>query len=95
MAVRVPDERALAIMYEALDEIVEVDDADVARAMKAMYVDTHNVAEGAGAASLAAAMRLARERPAAIAGRRVGLTLCGANVDHGMFAEVLRDTVLD
>jgi threonine dehydratase len=95
MAVRVPDERALAIMYDAVDEIVEADDDDVARAMKAMYVDTRTVAEGAGAASLAAAMRLARERPAAITGLRVGLTLCGANVDHGMFVGVLRDTVLD
>jgi threonine dehydratase len=62
--------------------------------MKAMYGDTHNLAEGAGAASLAAAMKLARERPAAIAGRRLGLTLCGANVDHDMFAQVLRDTEL-
>jgi threonine dehydratase len=94
MAVRVPDERALAILCAGVDEVVEVDDDEVARAMKAMYVDTHNLAEGAGAASLAAAMKLARERPAAIAGRRLGLTLCGANVDHDMFAQVLRDTEL-
>jgi len=95
MAVRVPDAQALAIICESVDEVVEVDDAAIARAMKALYVDTHNVAEGAGAASLAAAMTLALERPAAIAGRRVGLTLCGANVDHGMFADVLRDTALE
>lgn len=78
-----------------MDEVVEVDDTEVARAMKALYVDTHNVAEGAGAASLAAAMQWSRERPGALAGLRVGLTLCGANVDHEMFAAVLRDTVLD
>jgi threonine dehydratase len=95
MACRVPDERALAILYDAVDEVVEVDDGAVARAMKALYVDTHNVAEGAGAASLAAAMTLARTRPGTLAGRRIGLTLCGANVDHGMFADVLRDTELD
>jgi threonine dehydratase len=95
MAVRVPDPQALAVICDAVDEIVEVDDAAVARAMKALYVDTHNVAEGAGAASLAAAMNVARERPGSLAGRRIGLTLCGANVDHGAFAEVLRDTVLD
>jgi threonine dehydratase len=95
MACRVADERALAILYDAVDEVVEVDDADVARAMKAFYVDTHNVAEGAGAASLAAAMVLARDRPGAIAGKRLGLTLCGGNVDHDVFAQVLRDTALD
>lgn len=95
MAVRVPDPQALAIICAAVDEVVEVDDTAVARAMKVLYVDTHNVAEGAGAASLAAAMTLARERPAAIAGRRVGLTLCGANVDHGQFADVLRETALE
>lgn len=95
MACRVADPRALAMMRGAVDEVVEVDDDDVARAMKALYVDTHNVAEGAGAASLAAAMRVARERPGVFEGQRVGLTLCGANVDHDVFADVLRDTILD
>jgi threonine dehydratase len=56
---------------------------------KALYVDTHNVAEGAGAASLAAAMKLATERPESIKGKQIGLTLCGGNVDHDMFAGVL------
>ncbi len=95
MAVRVADPAALAMMLGEVDEVVEVDDDEVARAMKALYVDTHNVAEGAGAASLAAAMQWVRERPGGLAGRRVGLTLCGANVDHEMFAAVLRDTLLD
>ena len=95
MACRVAEPTALALMRGAIDGIVEVDDDAIARAMKALYVDTHNVAEGAGAASLAAAMRWARERPDEIAGRCVGLTLCGANVDHEVFAEVLRDTSID
>ena len=95
MACRVADPVALATMLGAVDGVVEVDDDEVERAMKALYVDTHNVAEGAGAASLAAAMRWARERPGAIRGRRVGLTLCGANVDHDAFARVLRETRLD
>jgi threonine dehydratase len=95
MACRAPDPDALAAMRGRIDGVVEVDDDEVARAMKALYVDTHNVAEGAGAASLAAAMRWTRERPEEIAGRRIGVTLCGANVDHEVFAAVLRDTVLD
>lgn len=95
MAVRVPDPQALAMMLDEVDEVVAVDDLDVAQAMKALFVDTHNVAEGAGAASLAAAMRWARERPGSLDGRRIGLTLCGGNVDHEVFAEVLRTTPLD
>jgi threonine dehydratase len=95
MACRVADPTALSLMLGRVDEVVEVDDAEVERAMKALYVDTHNVAEGAGAASLAAATRLARERPAQVRGRRVGITLCGGNVDHDAFARVLLDTPLD
>ena len=95
MACRVAEPTALALMRGAIDGIVEVDDDAIAQAMKALYMDTHNVAEGAGAASLAAAMRWAHERPDEIAGRCVGLTLCGANVDHDVFAEVLRDTSID
>ena len=63
--------------------------AMAAQAMKALYLDTHNVAEGAGAASLAAALQRARTNPGEIAGRCVGLTLCGGNVDHEVFAQVL------
>lgn len=95
MACRVADPTALSLMRGEVDEIVEVDDDEVERAMKILFVDTHNVAEGAGAASLAAAMRLASERPQAIRGRRIGLTLCGGNVDHDVFARVLLETPLD
>lgn len=95
MAVRVADPTALSLMLGEIDDIVEVNDDEIARAMKAMYVDTHNVAEGAGAASLAAAMQWARERPDRLTGQRVGLTLCGANVDYDVLAAVLRDTALD
>ena len=95
MACRVPDPTALSILLEHVDEVVRVTDDEVARAMKALYVDTHNVAEGAGAASLAAALQWRDSRPTALAGRRVAVTLCGANVDHEVFAEVLRDTALD
>jgi threonine dehydratase len=89
MACRVPDPTALAVMAGKLDGVVEVTDAEVAQAMKALYLDTHNVAEGAGAASLAAALQRARTNPGEIAGRCVGLTLCGGNVDHEVFAQVL------
>lgn len=89
MACSTPDRTALEILVREVDEVVQVTDLEVAAAMKALYVDTHNVAEGAGAASLAAAMKLATERPESIIGRQIGLTLCGANVDHDLFARVL------
>jgi threonine dehydratase len=85
MAVRVADADALAILTQHLDHIVQVSDAEVAQAMRDLYTDTHNVAEGAGAASFAAALQ---ERPR-LQGQVVGTTLCGGNVDARVFAQVL------
>ena len=85
MAVRLADAGALAILSQHLDHVVQVSDAEVAQAMRDLYTDTHNVAEGAGAASFAAAMQ---ER-AQLRGQVVGTTLCGGNVDADVFARVL------
>ncbi len=85
LACRVPDAESLAIIRAYVDRIVEVTDAEVAEAMRLLFTTTHNVAEGAGAASLAGALQ---ER-ALLAGRRVGITLCGGNVDADLFARVL------
>jgi len=85
MACRVPDEEALAAIRRGVDDIVAVSDAEVAEAMRALFSDTHNAAEGAGAASLAAALQQ-RER---WRGQSVGVTLCGGNVDRALFAQVL------
>jgi threonine dehydratase len=85
MACRIADQSALDVLIPHIDHIVKVSDTEVAAAMRALYVDTHNVAEGAGAASFAAAMQ---ER-AQLKGLVVGTTLCGGNVDADMFAKVL------
>jgi threonine dehydratase len=53
--------------------------------MRAVFDDTHNVAEGAGAAAVAAILK---ERDG-LRGRRVAAVLSGGNVDRAMFAEVL------
>lgn len=87
MATRIPDAAALAIIRRGAVRIVTVTDAEVAAAIRAYWQDTHNLAEGAGAAPLAA---LLQER-AAMAGRRVGLVLCGGNID----LELFRRWVLD
>ena len=86
MACRVADQAALDIMAPHIDHIVKVTDAEVAQAMRDIYTDTHNVAEGAGAASFAAAMQ---ERHG-LAGQVVGTTLCGGNVDATVLAKVLQ-----
>jgi threonine dehydratase len=85
MACRRPDPDALDILIGNLERIVEVCDAELAFAMRALFAMTHNVAEGAGAAAFAAAWR---EREA-LKGMRVGITLSGGNVDSHLFADVL------
>jgi len=87
MACRVPDAQALAIIRREVDDVIAVTDAQVADAMRALFADTHNVAEGAGAAALAGAL-LQRER---WQGRRIGVALTGGNVDSAVFAQVLAD----
>ena len=85
MACRAPDAAALELILREVDEVIQVTDTEVAQAMRALFADTHNVAEGAGAASLAGALQQ-REK---WAGRSVGVTLCGGNVDSAVFAAVL------
>jgi threonine dehydratase len=87
MACRVADPEALEILMDAIDHLVQVTDTEVAQAMRDIFACTHNVAEGAGAASFAAAMQ---ERES-LQGQTVGITLCGGNVDSAVFAEVLRN----
>nr|MDP2190079.1 threonine dehydratase [Rhodoferax sp.] len=90
MACRVADQAALEIMIRHLDHIVKVSDAEVAQAMRDIYTDTHNVAEGAGAASFAAALQ---ERHL-LQDQVVGTTLCGGNVDAAVLAKVLQAGLL-
>ena len=85
MACRIADQAALNIIAPHLDHIVQVTDAEVAQAMRDLYTDTHNAAEGAGAASFAAAM----QQRSRLKEQVVGTTLCGGNVDSATLAQVL------
>jgi threonine dehydratase len=85
MACRTPHPAALDVIRRGVDRVVEVDDEAIAAAMRAIYDDTHNVAEGAGAAGLAA---LLQEREQ-VRGRDVAIVLTGANVDADIFAGIL------
>jgi threonine dehydratase len=85
MACRTPNPEALAFITRGVDHIVSVTDDEVEAAMRALFSDTHTVAEGAGAATLAA---LLQERDA-MRGRRVGVVISGGNVDTAVYARVL------
>ena len=85
MAVRTPDPLALEIIQNGAERIVQVGDHQIADAMRAYYTDTHNLAEGAGAASLAA---LIQEKEVN-RGKRVGVILTGGNIDQSLFRTVL------
>ncbi len=89
MAVRVPVAEALAIYGEKAARIITVSDAEVAEAIRIYYADTHNMAEGAGAAPLAGLMQ---ERDV-MQGKKVGVILCGGNIDRDWFVEVLNGGV--
>lgn len=85
VAVRVPVPAAFDIYSKGAARIVAVDDDAVAEAVRAYWTATHNLAEGAGAIPLAALMA-ERERQQ---GRRVGVVLCGGNIDRDKAAQVL------
>ena len=81
MATRIPDPAALELIRKGAARIVTVTDEEVAKAIRAYWRDTHNLAEGAGAAPLAALMQ-ERDR---MRGKRVAAILCGGNIDLALF----------
>ncbi|MCS3495723.1 threonine dehydratase [Bradyrhizobium japonicum] len=83
MATRIPDADAFALIRKGAARIVQVSDDEVAAAIRAYWTDTHNLAEGAGAAALAAAL----QEKAKLSGKRVGLVLSGGNIDFDLFKQ--------
>jgi threonine dehydratase len=81
VATRIPDADAVAIICKGASRVVQVTDDEIAAAMRAYWTDTHNLAEGAGAAALAAAMQEKKK----LQGKRVGLVLSGGNIDFDRF----------
>jgi threonine dehydratase len=88
LAVRVPDAEALAIILQHAARIVTVSDAEIRHAASALFADTRNLAEGASAAPLAAALQ---ER-ARLQGKRVALIQSGGNTERTLLTELLSDT---
>ena len=85
VATRVPFENTQRIMRKYLDDFVLVDDADIRQAVRLLLEHTHNLAEGAGAIPLAAALQL-KER---LAGQKVALVLSGGNLSTEKLRDIL------
>ena len=87
VACRTPVDDAVATINAQAERIVEVSEAGIRAAMRHFFTDTHNVAEGAGAAPLAA---LLQEREA-MAGKRVAVVLSGGNIDIDVYRTILAE----
>jgi len=86
LACRTPHPQALELIWANVERIVEVTEIEISRAMRVYYEDTHNLAEGAGAASLAAVIKTSKE----VDGQRVGIILTGGNVDRETYLSILQ-----
>ena len=85
IAVRDIGKMPLEIARALLDRVVSVDEIAIERAIALFLEVEKTVAEGAGAAGLAALL----EHPQHFTGRKVGLVLCGGNIDTRLLASVL------
>ncbi|MGE5242788.1 MAG: threonine dehydratase [Betaproteobacteria bacterium] len=85
MATRVTFDLTFGLLRRELDDIVTLSEEEIAGGVRLALRATHNLAEGAGAASLAAAVKL-RDR---LAGRKVVCVMSGGNIDQRTLARVL------
>jgi threonine dehydratase len=85
MACRDPQAEPLEIISKGAARVVRISDDDIAEAIRVYYTDTHNLAEGAGAAPLAALINEKDQH----AGKRIGVILSGGNIDMNVFRQVL------
>lgn len=85
MATRDPQDQALTIIKRGAARVLQLSEDDIAEAVRAYFQDTHNVAEGAGAAPLGGLMQ---ER-ARMTGKRVAVILSGGNIDASVYRRIL------
>ncbi len=85
MACRDPNPEALSVIWDGVERIVTLTEDEIADAIRLYYAATHNVAEGAGAAPLAAVAKEVKS----LRGRKVGVILSGGNIDSDLFASIL------
>jgi len=86
VAVRVPVPEALEAIIAGADRIVQVSDGEVKAAVRYLYRDTHNIAEGAGAAPLAGLLKDPARK-----GKRFAVILSGGNIDRELYLSALNE----
>ncbi|MGH9615409.1 MAG: threonine dehydratase [Acidobacteriaceae bacterium] len=89
VACRVPAPEALDIIRRGAARIVRVSDEEIKSAICALHEDTHNTAEGAGAAALAALLQEQGKEQNRQRNRRVAVILSGGNIDRGLYGAIL------
>jgi threonine dehydratase len=85
LACRVPDAQALDLILKGAERVVTVGEAEIKAAMRHLFTDTHNLAEGAGAAALAALLKESE----AMAGKRVAVIQSGGNIDREIYLRAI------
>jgi len=85
VACRIPNAEALELIQKGTERIITVTDEAVLRAMKILYTDTHNIAEGAGAIALAGLISESSQ----MRGKKVAVILSGGNVDFSVYQRAL------
>ena len=85
IAVKKPGGVALPVVNALVDEILLVDERDLEWAVGALIEQQRVVSEGAGAAGIAAI----HANPALFAGKKVGVVICGGNIDPRLLASIL------
>ena len=88
MATRVTFDLTFEILQKELDDVVTLTEEEIAAGVRLALRTTHNLAEGAGAAALAAAMKL-RGR---LSGLHVACVMSGGNIDAATLRWVLTRT---
>jgi len=89
LACRLPNPEAMEVIWQNVSRVVEVSDAEIASAMRAVYADTHNIAEGAAAAAVAGAFK----EKHLLNGKPIGIILTGGNVDRDLYTRVLKEAL--
>lgn len=87
VAVRVPSDEALQIILKGAARIMTISEAEIRAASRAMFTDTRNLAEGAAATPLAAALQ-ERHR---LSGKRIALVQSGGNIERALLAEIFAE----
>ena len=80
-------EAGIDIMKKGVSRIVEVSESQIRFAIRCFFTDTHNVAEGAGAATLAAVLKEKQKMES----KRVAVILTGGNIDNSVYQDVLNE----